>query len=659
MIAKATLACSEEQPVIHHPVLKTTFSGLVHILSTPQAIVHQYRGIKYASIPARFRQPKLWSLYSPITDATHYGPICPQPNYDTYEVQMFGLNDSDDTLLPRQIFKHDEFECLNLNITCPAPSHTRTSEKIPVMLWIHGGGNRGSGSSWLFDGGALVQKSIQIGKPIILVTINFRLGLLGFAASPALRDDNRDVGEDGVGNYGLYDQRRAMEWVHKFIGGFGGDPNNITLFGESTGAMDILCHIHSTLNETAPMFQRAIVQSAAVGDIPTVHSVGWQLSKIMSSLRVHSVDDLRAVDAEILQSANFTIRAIDDGVFLAKGWQGHLFPKAEPTEVVSSQPIHAAAAALSSCHLLGHDGLLNGIELDAFFPKRHRGSPHPFRVHSRSRSRTRHHEDTTPEPSNPTQLQPLLIGDCGAESQQWSLPASLWTAPGVVRRIRAVCQSLNKSAALLRAYDITTYTPDDELPDRILELINDARFAWPTECIAKAAKENRNGHNVWRYVFDQESPSRGVPHHGIDLLYLFDTVPLPCVSTPLTPDMCFGSDSSSEDGRASPDYGFGLETDDEWGAPIVDEYSYNRVRDAIQGRWISFAYGESPWKEDKVYLFGPEGEIGERSQSIFEGRRRVQVWKEALEPLGLHIVQKIGVELCNGPPVGSKCKFSS
>ena len=72
---------------------------------------------------------------------------------------------------------------------------------------------------------------------------------------------------------------------------------------------------------------------------------------------------------------------------------------------------------------------------------------------------------------------------------------------------------------------------------------------------------------------------------------------------------------------------------------------------------LAFAYGEAPWREDRVYVFGPEGETGERSMSIFNARRRTQVWKEALEPLGVSLVQKLGVELCNGPPADSRSRF--
>ena len=113
-----------------------------------------------------------------------------------------------------------------------------------------------------------------------------------------------------------------------------------------------------------------------------------------------------------------------------------------------------------------------------------------------------------------------------------------------------------------------------------------------------------------------------------------------------------GADSDDSDSEGV-DFGFGFTTDDDWGAPIVDEWTYTRVRDAIQGRWLAFAYGEAPWCEEKVYVFGPEGETGERSMSIFAGRRRMNMWKEALEPLGMHLAQKVGIELCTGPPMSA------
>jgi hypothetical protein len=236
----------------------------------------------------------------------------------------------------------------------------------------------------------------------------------------------------------------------------------------------------------------------------------------------------------------------------------------------------------------------------------------------------------------------------------WSASISTWTAPAVVRRLKAVAQSLTKANNVLRAFEISSCTPDDELPDRLLELVNDARVAWPTEIIARNAKRERGGRNVWRYVFDQEGPSRGVPHHAADLIYLFDNVPLPEIksASPSPPDEIYydgAFDDVDDDEIEIERRSWGSASDEEWETYIVDQFSYMRVKDAIQEKWIAFANGQSPWNEDKVFVFGPEGETGERSKCIFEGRRRQQLWKEVFEPLGMQLIQKIGAELSRGP----------
>jgi hypothetical protein len=143
-------------------------------------------------------------------------PICPQVRTGSFEEELVGVLPSQSR---NQALKQNEFECLNLNITCPGG--LSPDSLVPVMLWIHGGGNRGSGSSWVYDGGALVRKSMEMRKPVIMVTCkcahalclgyclshflhcSFRLGLFGFAASPILRDDNKIAGDNGVGNYGI------------------------------------------------------------------------------------------------------------------------------------------------------------------------------------------------------------------------------------------------------------------------------------------------------------------------------------------------------------------------------------------------------------------------------------------------------------------------
>ncbi|KAI9458913.1 alpha/beta-hydrolase [Lactarius psammicola] len=596
------------QPIVRHTLLKTTFTGLQHTL-----------GVKYASIPARFRQAKLFTSYRSSTDATRYGPICPQPKGKTNEEELFAFTGAETSA---QNFKQIESECLNLNITCPG-GLTRES-RLPVMVWVHGGGDRGSGSHWLYDGGPLVQSSMRLGKPIVLVTINYRLGLLGCAASPKLLEDNKHAGEEGVGNYGLRDQRRALEWVHDFIADFGGDGSNVTLFGASTGASDILSHLNSTSNGSYPLFARAIIQSPITEpNLPSVSLVGVHLSKVMSALRVSTIQELRKVPVDKLVSFTTGPRAVDDGYFFKNA-----STETRAAEEVPKNHLHVPEKLTAQCVI-----------------EQHIADTHASQ-------------------------QPVIIGDCNFESFGYAPAASAWTPSAVVRRVGAICQSVKKANTLLRAYDISAHTPDEEFPERLLELINDARFAWPTHLAAEKFRSSRSlkdSGSVWRYVFDQEAPGSGIPHHATDLLYLFDTA-RPAFAAQLLlaspdpdtfyPDRFDVDDDDDDDDTPFDNSAFDSTFDDGSSdgepMPSVDQYQYGTVRDALQARWLAFAYGQAPWSRDKVFVFGPEGEAGERGLNIFESRRRTAAWRTALEPLGRALVQKVGLELSNGPSGGAQ-----
>ena len=455
---------------------------------------------------------------------------------------------------------------------------------------------------------------------------------------------------------GLRDQRKAMEWLHHYIGEFGGDPNNITLFGAGSGAADIVCHLLSRSNEVRPLFHRATVQSAVFEPIlPDIGSAGRYLSRVMSSLQVSSIEKFRRVEVNKLIGLGYTLRAVDDGVFFRTGWQSyfnHEFQQAQTHQkchhIEISRPVG-----------LGVSNYINNTLLPLVSSNRNKSRSRSAIRSIRSPSKTASRCELIPH------LQPLIIGDCSSESLLWSIPISLWTAAGVVRRLKAICQSLSKTSSILRAYDISSHTADEEIMERVLELVNDARVAWPTQCINDRARQERGGKSVWRYVFDQEGPWRGLPHHASELMYLFDNVPLPASALAATAgsdsfydgpfDVSDDEDDSPVCVRASP---FDDECDspsasrmddDEWLTTAVDEYSYARIRDTLQDRWISFANGDTPWRDDKVFVFGPEGETGERSQDIFDGRRRKGTWQEAFEPLGFQYVQKIGVELSRGP----------
>ncbi|KAI1342745.1 alpha/beta-hydrolase [Xylariaceae sp. FL0016] len=219
----------------------------------------QYLGIPYATIPGRFRRPQPATAPWPEHrwDGTKLGPFCPQPPRDYYPLPS-----------PQRPWLQDptpsETECLNLNITVPfAPGSPEIErEGLPVFIFIHGGAfTYGTGASPMYDGRVLANISRDDeSSPTIIITLNYRLGLFGFLASEQIQSYNRAHGEDGVGNYGIWDQIEALRWIHNNIRAFGGDPDRITLSGQSAGSVSV--NLHLLRNE--PLFSRAILQSGLV-----------------------------------------------------------------------------------------------------------------------------------------------------------------------------------------------------------------------------------------------------------------------------------------------------------------------------------------------------------------------------------------------------------
>lgn len=159
---------------------------------------------------------------------------------------------------------YDEFACLNLNISSPRSAFLEPlASNLPVLVYIHGGGLVAGSSSQqsdgreVFDLANLVRSAEAMGKPIVAVSINYRLGPLDFLASKELAAFNKLFGE-AVGNYGLHDQRQALEWISRFIAGFGGDPTNVTIEGGSAGGLS--CHYQAVFPDRK--LKRAICNSS-------------------------------------------------------------------------------------------------------------------------------------------------------------------------------------------------------------------------------------------------------------------------------------------------------------------------------------------------------------------------------------------------------------
>ncbi|WDK14589.1 carboxylesterase [Colletotrichum graminicola] len=189
--------------------------------------VVQFRGIPYGEIPSRFAEPRPKSALPREVNCTSFGPRCPQVAIDVGHL----LRIPSQYKLPPE--PEDEFKCLNLDVTTPRSCLSSKREQLPVLVWIHGGSQAvtfGSAASGVCDGTQVVEDSISQGKPIIVVTVQYRLNIFAFGDETSSK------------NLALKDQALALNWVQKHIAGFGGNPDNIFLAGESAGA--VYCHAH-------------------------------------------------------------------------------------------------------------------------------------------------------------------------------------------------------------------------------------------------------------------------------------------------------------------------------------------------------------------------------------------------------------------------------
>ena len=267
-------------------VIKTKLGKVRGIHTT---LCDKFLGLRYAEAE-RFRYAESVTKFDGEYDATHYGPACPQIR--TYFEHLEN---------PERLFYHNEFrkgiefnyseDCLNLNIYTPD-----TKGKYPVIIYIHGGGfNSGANSESAFDGTKLAENGV------VTVFINYRVGVLGYLTH---RDVYNEYNRDG--NFGLDDIVLAIKWVKTNISSFGGDKTNITLMGQSAGAMQIQYLVLDKKNEG--LFQRAIMLSGA-GLFPSfslprkAEDTNEYWAQFIKSTGAQNLDDLRELDLKSLFSS--------------------------------------------------------------------------------------------------------------------------------------------------------------------------------------------------------------------------------------------------------------------------------------------------------------------------------------------------------------------
>lgn len=272
-------AIAQEAPIVEAPA-----GSLRGIVSEG---VHSFRGIPYAQAPEgdlRWRPTVPLPAWQGVYDATEFGAACVQPP------------------APGAIVLHQaqSEDCLFLNIWAPANAHD-----APVLVWIHGGSLLiGSGNESINDGAYFAARGIMV------VSINYRLGPLGWLAHPALSAESP---QNISGNYGLLDQVQALRWVQQNIAAFGGNPENVTIAGESAGALSVMylmatpqarCLFHRAIAQSAYLITMPELRNSSYADWPDAESVGASLAK---QLGATDPAGLRSLDAEeLVQEAGRT-----------------------------------------------------------------------------------------------------------------------------------------------------------------------------------------------------------------------------------------------------------------------------------------------------------------------------------------------------------------
>ncbi len=443
----AALAVAYGDEATREPIA-TVAEGQLHGLRSGEGAI--FRSIPFAAPPVgalRWKPPQPASKWRGTRDATKPAAPCLQA--------FVGWNREDSA--------HSDEDCLYLDIHTPRlDPHAR----LPVMVWIHGGANWGGSGHWVAD-------SAFADRGVVVVAIQYRLGVFGFLSHPQL---TRESPHGASGNYGLMDQIAALRWVKQNIAAFGGDPNAVTLAGHSAGGQDVGLLLLSP--EARGLFARAIQQSgtAGFGFAPRTLAENERLGEQFARLAGASVSGSAGVSA---------------GVGARDGAIAQL--RAMPGRALLDAQMLIDSPALDDDSFVFLQAVVDGWILPAAPADLLRGGK-SARV-------------------------PLLIGNAAQE-------LTLQGGDSAVRR--AVVAGFGKAApAALQLYGLhhgTEPPADPVLGNTGLQIANDLTFRCPTEITARW--HAASGEPVWRYQMERAEPNAARIDHGAELAFIFSNLPL-------------------------------------------------------------------------------------------------------------------------------------
>ena len=470
-----------------HPQLGELTGRLVESPHFPNSAVVQFRSIPYATVPRRFSPSiplsEIPSEFDgrPLRDYTNFGAACPQlGGAHPAWCDPYGGPLPDDLAL-----EFDEFTCLTVSISVPREYldtfHESGTMGLPVMVYIHGGGAQdGTGHvDGLHSNAPLAAYSASIGQPTIIVNIGYRLGWFGcLTCSDMIEEftaEPKTAGRYGPFNLAMQDQRHAFRWIGKFIGGFGGDPLQVTAFGESAGSIFLTYHI---CGSSTRLFDRAILQSGLViGNVP-LETKESEYQEMLDHFGIdrHSenrLDALREVDAHLL-------------------------------------------AQVPGCHMTPYTGPVPGCQVEESLFSR--GSPTPSTYMALI--------DTC------SWLGDLVVGDDFWEGQLFFHLLGTVSSEDFAATVRSVFPG-TEGERLLDAYILPHPDPNRAAVQMSL-FLGDMVFSAPVEGLCRrllsSPRSDSVRRNVYRYSFCLSNPIPGslcsfVPgHHYVEILFVFLTL---------------------------------------------------------------------------------------------------------------------------------------